>query len=154
MLALQEGHDSKIGGHEEFLKTYRRVAGSFYWIGMKKAIRKYVAACEICQQHKYFTLAPAWPLRPLPIPEKVWEDISMDFIEGLPKPEGIDSILVVDDHLSKYGHFIGLKHTFTIPSVAAMFIKEVVCLHGTLKSIITDKDTVFMSKFWSELFCL
>lgn len=78
----------------------------------------------------------------------------MDFIEGLPKPEGIDSILVVDDHLSKYGHFIGLKHTFTIPSVAAMFIKEVVCLHGTLKSIITDKDTVFMSKFWSELFCL
>lgn len=154
LLALQEGHDNKVGGHGGFLKTYKRVAGTFHWIGMKKDIRAYVAACEICQQNKYSTPAPVGLLQPLQILEQIWEDISMDFIEGLPKSERLDSILVMVDRLSKYAHFIGLKHPFTTPSVAATFVKEVVRLHGILRSIISDRDKVFLSKFWCELFRL
>ena len=78
----------------------------------------------------------------------------MDFIEGLPKSEGFDTILVIVDRLSKYAHFITLKHPFSAQSVELIFTKEVVRLHGVPHSILLDRDKVFMSFFLNELVCL
>lgn len=115
---LREYHDSLVGGHAGELKTYQRLVGEWFWFGMRKDVANYVQHCHVCQQNKTTTLSPMGLLQPPPIPERVWEDISMDFVEGLPKSSGRDSILVVVDRLTKFGHFIPLKHPYSVQVVA------------------------------------
>jgi len=81
-------------------------------------------------------------------------DLSMDFIEGLPKSQGYNVILVVVDRLTKYAHFIAVKHPYTVASIAQIFMDNVVRLHGLPQSIVSDWDTIFASAFGKELFNL
>ncbi|XP_022154744.1 uncharacterized protein LOC111021922 [Momordica charantia] len=143
-----------VGGHSGFLRTYKRLTGELYWPGMKAMTKAYVEQCHTCQKNKNLVVAPTGLLQPLAIPDRIWEDISMDFIEGLPKSLGQDSIYVIVDRLSKYAHFIPLKHPFTAKTVAAVFVREVVRLHGFPRTIVSDRDKIFISHFWTELFCL
>lgn len=77
------------------------------------------------------------------VPSQVWTDISLDFIEGLPRVHGKSVILTVVDRFAKYAHFIALSHPYTASSVAKAFFDAVVRLHGFPSSIVSDHDSVF-----------
>jgi transposase InsO family protein len=88
----------------------------------------------------------------LKIPEWKWEEISMDFIVGLPKTQsGYDLIWVIIDPLSKVTHFIPVKTTYKGSKLAELYIARIVCLHGVPKKIVSDRGTQFTSKFWEKL---
>ncbi|KAD2805797.1 hypothetical protein E3N88_39174 [Mikania micrantha] len=151
---LQEFHMTATGGHSGYYRTYRRIAANLFWPGMTATVKQFVKECEVCQRCKTSTLMPSGLLQPLAIPEAVWEDLSMDFIGGLPMSKGFNVILVVVDRLSKYAHFVALKHPYTAKGVADLFVKEVIRHHGIPKSIVSDRDPLFISNFWQEIFRL
>ena len=123
-------HTSPLGGHSGFLKTYHRVKKEFFWDGLKSDIEKFVAECLVCQQNKVETIkTPSLP-HPLSIPSQPWEEISMDFITGLPKSKGKSVIMVVVDRLTKYAHFCALSHPFKASTAATTFTDTIQKLHG------------------------
>ena len=140
--------------HEGLHKTFQRIRANFYWPKMREDIKATIRECEVCQRHKVEQLSPAGLLQPLPIPKQVWEDISMDFVDGLPVSNGKSSIMVVVDRLSKYSHFIPITHPYTAVNVAQIFFENVFKLHGMPRTIVCDRDRVFTSGFWTELFRL
>ena len=147
-------HSSAIGGHSGGKATYHRLKQLFHWKGMKRDVEHFVKQCQICQQAKHELIHPARLLQPLPIPQGAWTDWSMDFVEGLPLSDGSNTIPVVVDRFTKYGHFLPLKHPFTAQSVAKVILDNVVKLHGFPKSIVSDRDNIFTSAFWHALFSL
>jgi hypothetical protein len=145
-------HTSALEGHSGIQATYQRLKKFFYWQGMKKDVDSYVKQCLVCQKAKHELCKYLGLLQPLSIPRHSWSNISMDFIEGLPVSHGYSVKLVVVDRFSKYSHFFPLKHPYTTHSIAQVFLDNIVKLHGVPRSIVSDRDRVFTSSFWTELF--
>ena len=110
---------------------------------MRPSVEEFVLSCPECQQFKPRNALKPGLLQSLPVPERVWQDITTDFIVGLPEVRGRDSFCVVVDRLSKYAHFIPCTGTNTAAEVARLFISHVWKLHGFSRSIITDRDPKF-----------
>ena len=133
-------------------RTYLRLATNFFWEGMKKDVKEFVGQCYTSKTVKYPTEKPYGLLQPTELPERVWEDIAMDFIVRLPRSKGYIAILVVVDRYSKYAHFGPLPTSHTATQVAELFFSMVIWLHGVPWSIIYDRDPIFTSNFWKKVF--
>ena len=151
---MKECHDSKWAGHPGIHRTLALVGDSYYWPHLKDDVEAYVKTCLVCQQDKIEQGAPAGLLEPLPIPERPWESISMDFIVGLPTSDGCNWVLVVVDRYSKYATFIPAPKECSAEQAARLFFKHVVKYWGLPRSIVSDRDTRFTGRFWTELFKL
>jgi transposase InsO family protein len=150
---LQESHDIPIAGHVGVDKMYRALLLHYYWPRMLSDVQHYVRNCDACQRNKPSNQHPAGLLQPLPIPERRWESISLDFIMSLPRTaRGHDAILVIVDRLSKRAHFIPTWTTVTAEETAKLFFDHIFRHHGLPRSIISDRDPRFLSVFWSALF--
>lgn len=119
---------------------------------MRKRTKDFIQNCDTCEHHKTEQVAPAGLLQPLVIPCQIWEDISMDFIDGLPSSNGKTTIFVVVDRLSKYAHFTAISHPYTSVGISRIFHDNI--LHSMPRSIVCDRDPTFTSAFWREVFRL
>jgi len=108
--------------------------------------------CLVFQQNKVETIKTMGLLKPLSIPSQCWEEVSMDFIIGLPKFKGKSVIMVVVDRLTDYAHFCALSHPFKANIVATTFMETIQKLHGNPNIIVSDRDTIFTGNFWTRLF--
>lgn len=151
---IEQLHSIGLGGHSRITGTYRRVSLYFYWPNIRTDIQSYVQQCDICQKHKTENVATPGLLQQLPIPNGAWQDISMDFITGLPKSEGYTIIWVIVDRFTKFGHFIPLQHLIEAKILAQLFLDNIAKLHGIPQTIVSDRDPLFLSQFWRELFKL
>lgn len=98
---LRAFHDLPMVSHPRYYKTYKMVRERFTWKGLRTNVLHYVRECSVCQQNKQEHTYPARLLQPLPIPDRKWERLSIDFIMGFLKAQGKDCIYVVVDWLTK-----------------------------------------------------
>ena len=119
----------------------------FFWPGLKRNVAQIVAQCRTCavakQQRQNTGL-----YTPLPVPDCPWQDISVDFVLGLPRTSRKhDYVLMVVDRFSKMAHFIPFSQTLDASKVAKLFLDQVIKLHGLLKTIVSNRDVKFTSYF-------
>ena len=148
---LHSRHDALIAGHPGRTRTLAFVQRDYSWPGIQTYVRRYVQACDTCARIKTPRHKPYGLLQPLEIPTQPWKSITMDFIVKLPISHGYDSIWVVCDRLTRAAHFVPCKESMTASELAWLFLDRIFRLHGIPESIISDRGSLFVSKFWSEL---
>jgi hypothetical protein len=107
--------------------------------------------CHTCQKNKSENVLTPGLFQPLLIPQTPFVDIGMDIIERLLNSKGRDVVLVVADTFSKYAHFITLSNLYTLATVVNAFMNNIYKLHGLPASIVSDRDPIFLRKFWKRL---
>jgi hypothetical protein len=148
---LRMYHESPVAGHMGRARTYEALSREYYWPGMLEYIERWIQNCHSCKRSNASREARQGVLKPLPIPERAWQDVSMDFITHLPESQGQDAILVIVDRLTKMRHFVACCGTCDAEEVARLFTKHVWKLHGLPRTIVSDRGPQFVAEFWKHL---
>ena len=148
---IRAHHDSPLTGHQGVARTCELITRNFWFPRMQRIVENYINSCHLCQTSK----APRHPrhgeLASLPVPTSPWKGLSCDFVTDLPLSNGMDSVLVFVDRMTKMSHFIPCLKTTSAPEFGRLFVAHVVRLHGLPDSIVSDRGSIFTSNFWSTL---
>nr|GEX99062.1 putative reverse transcriptase domain-containing protein [Tanacetum cinerariifolium] len=151
-LIMNEAHAMRYFVHTGADKMYYDLRGLYLWPRMKKDIAMYISKCLTCSKVKAEQQKPSGLLQQPEIPEWKWENITMDFINKLPRTRsGHDSIWVIVDQLTKSAHFLAVREDYKIEKLARLYINEIIARHDVPVSIISDRDNYFTSRFWKSL---
>ncbi|KAL5604648.1 uncharacterized protein BROUX77_004834 [Berkeleyomyces rouxiae] len=147
---IQQVHDSTLTGHPGGSATRDLVSRSYAWPGLSDDVRRFVGNCDTCGKSKIWRDQKRGLLKPLPVPDRAWQELAMDFIVGLPESEGCTTILGITDRLSKSKILIPMQ-SYTAPDVARAFITHVFAHHGLPRAITSDRGPQFTGLFWTEV---
>ena len=154
---LHSFHDDATGGHLGLRKTLARIRAQFYWPGLYESVKQHIRECDSCQRTKARHHRPYGFLVSLPTPERPWDEISLDFVTGLPNSvhpitgRQHDAILVVVDRLTKYAVYIPTTKKLTSHGFAELFFYHIFRPYGLPSGIVSDRDSLFTSNFWSSV---
>jgi hypothetical protein len=139
-------------GHFGFEKSYGSLRNEFYWPNMRRDLKQgYIPSCPDCQRNKSRTNKHAGPLHPLPIPDGQADSVTIDFIGPLPKDKGHNCIATFMDRLSSDFQLVATHANITAEDFALLFFDHWYCENGLSLEIISDRDKLFVSKFWAAL---
>ncbi|GBE85800.1 hypothetical protein SCP_0803220 [Sparassis crispa] len=139
-------------GHFGFDKSYAAIRDAYYWPHMRKELEElYVPSCEDCQRNKSSTQKPPGPLHPLPVPPGRCDSIAIDFVGPLPEDDGFDCLATITDHLNSDIRLIPTWMDVSAEAFAAQFFDHWYCENGLPLDIISDRDKLFVSRFWKSL---
>ena len=138
-------------GHFGFFKTYEAVREAYFWPNMRKDLEEgYIPSCVECQRNKSSTSRKRGPLHPLPVPNGRCDSVSLDFVGPLPEDEGFDCVLTMTDRLNSEVRIIPTKTTLTAEELAVIFFDGWYCENGLPSELVSDRDKLFMAKFWKH----
>jgi hypothetical protein len=138
-------------GHFGDQRTCEYVRRWYWWPMMTKNAWSFCQSCERCQRAKTSNQKPPGKLHPLPVPYQPWESIGMDFVGPFPESGGYNYLWVVVCRLTSMVHLIPVNTEITAKELSWKYLREVVRLHGLPRSIVSDRDSKFTSKWWKEL---
>ena len=153
-MIIQTVHDSYLSGHPGRDATISLVCRKFFWPGSNQEIRRFVKNCDVCGRTTIWRDKKRGLLKPLPIPSQIWQEISMDFITGLPPsgPDRVTVLLVITDRLSKGIILIPIKPgLFDAEGLAKVFLQSYVPHHWIPKAIVSDRGPQFVNAFWNSI---
>lgn len=146
---IEQAHiDSGHAGHRQTLDRLNR---KVYWVGMSTDVSRFCKFCHSCQTNKHSTQVKPGLLHPMPVPTSKFQIIGMDFIVELPECDGMNCLLVVVDHLTKFCWAFPCKTNITAAQCADMLYEKLFSTHGLPSMIVSDRDTRFTSSFWEHL---
>ena len=148
-IVIDHAHDAL--GHLGAQKTSEYTRRWFWWPRMGKDIDKFCLSCGACQMSKTSNRHRPGLLHNMPIPTKPWESIGMDFVGPFPESDGFDYLWVIICRLTNQCHLTPISVRTTATDLAWYYLRDIVRLHGMAKSIVSDRDAKFTSRFWREL---
>ena len=153
---ISQHHHDPLAGHFSIDKTRELVGRKYYWPGLRRDVESYVWGCDVCLASKAIRHKSYKDLHFLLIPTHRWKDLSIDFVIGLQlfadwKKDNYDSIFVIVNLLTKMVHYKLVKVTIHAPGLAEVILDVIVWHHGLPDSIMTDRGSLFTTKFWSSL---
>ena len=148
---IQRIHDSPLSGHPGRDLLRDMVAREYTWPNLTADIRRFIRNCDICNWSKIWREQTKGLLRPLPVPQRTWSKLSMDFVTDLPSSGGgCTNMLVVIDRLSK-SVIVRPVQSMTAEAVAALLLQDVFAHHFLPDAIVSNHGPQFVSMVWKRV---
>ncbi len=152
---LKRHHDDSLAEHFDADKISELLNCKYYWKSMIKNVKEYIDTCDICQRVNMKRHLSYDELRSLSRLTNSWKEIIMNFITDLSsskwKEVVYDLILMIVNHYTKMTRYLSTKKTLTVVELAELFFKKIALRYETSSDIVIDKDSLFISAFWSEI---
>jgi RNase H-like domain found in reverse transcriptase/Reverse transcriptase (RNA-dependent DNA polymerase)/Integrase zinc binding domain/Retroviral aspartyl protease len=157
---IRQHHDDPVHGHPGITRTMELIRRNYEFTKMKEKVTEYIKKCADCQKNKHDTHAPHGEMQAIELPSEPWTDVTMDFVTGLPPSEDpatkvkYNAILVIVDRFTKYAEMVPFRNDFTAVQLGSITLDRLVRYHGIPRTIISDRDKLFTSNYWTTLLAM